>query len=106
LATSKTINAIKISPIFLNDLKHFLQTQGFHHTRWQKHLPGQVFGLVKRLNYKKQLHIRAFIDGTLKAEEEIWRFLIPLHLTTKPNIETAIKKLQTLLTKYLTTHNK
>jgi len=101
-----TSETIRIPPPFLNDLKRFLLTQGFHHTRWQFCKPGQVYGLVKRLNYKKQLHIRAFIDGTLKAEEEIWRFLIPLHLTTKPNIETAIKKLQTLLKKYLTTHNK
>ena len=100
---SKTI---RIPPTFLPDLKHFLLREGFHHTRWQFWMPGQVFGLVKRLSFQKQLHIRAFIDGTLKAEEETWRFLIPLHLTTKPNIETAIQKLQKLLKKYLTTHNK
>jgi len=96
---SKTI---RIQPLFLDDLKHFLLREGFNHTRWQHKLPGQVFGLVKRLNYKKQLHIRAFIDGTLKAEEEIWRFLIPLHLITKPNIEKAQKKLKTLLKEYFT----
>jgi hypothetical protein len=100
---SKT--TVRIQPLFLNDLNHFLQTQGFHHTRWQHWKPGQVFGLVKRLNYKKQLHIRAFIDGTLKAEEEIWRFLIPLHLIIKPNLEKARKKLQTLLKRYLTIYS-
>jgi len=100
LTASKT--TLRISPTILNDLKNFLQTQGFHHTRWQHWKPDQVYGLVKRLNYKKQLHIRAFKDGTLKAEEEIWRFLIPLHLIIKPNIEKAQKKLKTLLKKYLT----
>jgi hypothetical protein len=103
MATSKT--TIRIPPTTLLDLKNFLLLEGFHHTRWQHWKQGQVFGLVKRLNYKKQLHIRAFIDGTLKAEEEIWRFLIHLHLLIKPNLEKAQKKLKTLLKKYLTIHN-
>jgi len=96
---------IKISPLILDDLKHFLLREGFHHTFWQKWKKGQVFGLVKRLSFKKQLHIRAFIDGTLKAEEEIWRFLFPLHLIVPPNFEIALKKLRALLREYLTVNN-
>ena len=91
---------MRISPLALQQLKYFLQAQGFHHTRWQHWKPGQVFGLVKRLSYKKQLHIRAFIDGTLRAEEEIWRFLFPLHIILKPNIEKAQNMLKSLLNKF------
>lgn len=97
---SKTI---RISPSILIDVKHFLIREGFRHTRLQKWKEGQIFGLVKRLSFKKQLHIRAFIDGTLKAEEEIWRFLFPFHFIVRPNFETALRKLRALLRKYMIT---
>jgi len=90
---------VRISPSILNDLKVLLLSEGFHNTRWQRWEHGQVFGLVKRLSFKKQLHIRAFMDGTLKAEEEIWRFLFPLHFIVRPNFETATKRLRALLKK-------
>ncbi|MGQ9551099.1 MAG: hypothetical protein ACUVUE_01605, partial [Candidatus Bathycorpusculaceae bacterium] len=91
---------IRISPSILGYVEALLLSEGFRHTRWQKWERGQVFGLVKRLSFKKQLHIRAFTDGTLKAEEEIWRFLFPLHLIVRPDFETATKKLRALLKKY------
>jgi len=91
---------IRVPPSILGDVKIFLLIEGFHYTRWQKWEQGQVFGLVKRLSFKKQLHIRAFLDGTLKAEEEIWRFLFPFHFVVHPNFEAALKKLRALLRKH------
>ena len=47
---------IRIPPSILEDVKAFLLKEGFHHTRWQKWKKGQVYGLVKRLSFKKQMH--------------------------------------------------
>ena len=94
--------SIKISPSILDDVRHLLLREGFHHTRLQKWKQGQIFGLVKKLSFIKQLHIRAFVDGRLDAEEEIWRFLVPFHLIVRPNLETALRQLRGLLRKNLT----
>jgi hypothetical protein len=93
---------IRVSPSILEDVRHLLLREGFHHTRLQKWKQGQIFGLVKRLSFVKQMHVRAFFDGTLDAEEEIWRFLVPFHLIVRPNFETALRQLWDLLKKNLT----
>lgn len=87
---------LRFSPFLLRKVKIALLKEGFHNTRFQFSKKGQIFGLVKRFSLK-QLHIRGFIDGRIKAELEIWRFLIPLHLVLKPKIEPALQKLKALL---------
>ncbi|MDH5267169.1 MAG: hypothetical protein OEW62_05755 [Candidatus Bathyarchaeota archaeon] len=88
--------SLKSSPFFLTKIKIALLKEGFHDTRFQFWKKGQIFGLVKRFSLK-QLHVRGFIDGSIKAELEIWRFLLPFHLVLKPKIEPALHKLKALL---------
>jgi len=91
---------LKVPPFRLREIKTIFLEEGFRHTRFQFWEKGQIFGLVKRLSFKKQLHIRAFIDGTIKAEEEIWRFFIPFHFIISPNVGSAVQKIMALLRKY------
>jgi len=90
---------LRFSPFLLRKIKIALLKEGFHNTRFQFSKKDQIFGLVKRFSLK-QLHIRGFIDGSIKAELEIWRFLIPFHLVLKPKIEPALQKLRALLRKH------
>ena len=90
---------LQFSPFLLRKIKIALLSEGFHNTRFQFSKEGQIFGLVKRFALK-QLHVRGFIDGSIKAELEIWRFLGPLHLILKPKIEPALQKLKSLLRKH------
>ena len=88
--------SLRFSPFLLRKIKIALLKEGFHNTRFQFSKKGQIFGLVKRFALK-QLHVRGFIDGRIKAELETWRFLIPFHLLLKPKIEPALRKLKVLL---------
>ena len=91
----------KVSPNRLKEVEYTLLEEGFSHTRFQFWKRGQIFGLVKKLTLIKQLHVRAFLDGTIQAEEEIWRFLMPFHLITKPAIKSACQKVREILKKYV-----
>ncbi len=90
----------RVSPKRIKDVEHALLKEGFCHTRFQFWKNGQIFGLVKKLSYKKQLHVRAFFDGTIRAEEEIWRFLMPFHIIMRPTLESAYQKIRVILKKY------
>lgn len=90
----------RVPPLRLGDVREALVREGFRSTRFQFRRRGQVFGLVKRLSFMKQLHIRAFSDGTLRAELEAWRFLGPLHLLRDVDLKTARRRLQMILEKY------
>lgn len=91
--------SLRFSPFLLRRIKIALLKEGFHDTRFQFWKKGQIFGLVKRFSLR-QLHVRAFTDGSIKAELEIWRFLVPFHLFLKPKIEPALEKLKRLLKKH------
>ena len=90
---------LQFSPFLLRKIKIALIEEGFRSTRFQFSKEGQIFGLVKRFSLK-QLHVRGFIDGSIKAELEIWRFLGPFHIVLKPKIEPALQKLKSLLRKH------
>ncbi|UCG44836.1 MAG: hypothetical protein JSV58_05430 [Candidatus Bathyarchaeota archaeon] len=90
---------LQFSPFLLRRIKIALLKEGFHNTRFQFFKEGQIFGLVKRFSLK-QLHVRGFIDGSIKAELELWRFLGPFHLLLKPKIAPALQKLKSLLRKH------
>jgi len=92
--------SFRVSPNRLKDVEHALLSEGFCRTRFQFWKGGQIFGLVKKLSFKKQLHVRAFVDGTIKAEEEFWRFLIPFHLIVPPKLKSAYQKLGIILKKH------
>ena len=89
---------LQFPPFLLKKIKIVLLEEGFHNTRFQFSKQGQIFGLVKRFTLK-QLHVRGFVDGSIKAELETWRFLIPFHILLKPKIEPALRKLKALLRK-------
>lgn len=91
---------LRVSPTRLKDVENALLNEGFCGTRFQFWKSGQIFGLVKKLSFKKQMHVRAFVDGTIKAEEEIWRFLLPFHLIIKPTLQSAYTKLSAILKKH------
>lgn len=58
---------------WLETTKEVLDQEGFRHTRLQVVKPGQVFGLVKRVDSIWEMHVRAFDNGRLESEIEISR---------------------------------
>ena len=59
--------------------------------------PGQVFGLVKRVDDKYEVHVRGYIDGTLDSELEVSReYFEHLFYGSQPCYEPLIK----ILNKY------
>lgn len=92
--------SLRVSPLLLGAVRQALIEEGFRDTRFQFRRENQAFGLVKRLSFRRQMHVRAFLDGTLKAEEEIWRFLVPFHFLRSPKIKVAHQKLKSILEKH------
>jgi glycosidase len=58
---------------WLNKVKEALLLDGFTDTLFQTIKPGQVFGLIKKLDNVWEMHVRGFSNGTLEAEIEISR---------------------------------
>jgi hypothetical protein len=57
----------------LEVVREVLLAEGFKDTMLQIVKPGQMFGLVKRLNDVWEMHVRGFEDGTLESEIEVSR---------------------------------
>ncbi|NOZ82679.1 MAG: hypothetical protein GXN98_02510 [Euryarchaeota archaeon] len=81
----------------LSRVQEVLVEEGFRNTALQIYRRGQVFGLVKPLNEKLEVHVRAYIDGSLDAEVEVSREYLE-HLTA--GSEPAIELLTGLLGKH------
>jgi len=67
---------VKVYGVGLADIEQILREEGFQDTLLQVQKPGQVFGLVKRLDPPWEIwemHVRGFEDGHLEAEIEISR---------------------------------
>ncbi len=58
---------------WLNRVQAALIQDGFVNTPFQTMKPGQVFGLIKKLDNIWEMHVRGFNNGTLEAEIEISR---------------------------------
>ena len=58
---------------WLEMAREVLVQDGFRHTPLQVVKPGQVFGLVKRVDDIWEMHVRGFDDGRLESEIEISR---------------------------------
>lgn len=56
---------------WLMEVKDILIQEGFAATPLQINEPGQVFGLVKKLDYEWQWHVRGFNDGRLESHIEV-----------------------------------
>lgn len=58
--------------------RYLLTESGFKKTHWQLVFPGQVAGIVKRVNADEfganQYHIRFYIDGVIESEIEFHKF--------------------------------
>jgi hypothetical protein len=58
--------------------KHLLEESGFKRTHWQLIFPGQIAGVVKRVNADEyggnQYHVRFYIDGVIESEIEFNTF--------------------------------
>lgn len=83
-----------------NDVGIFFKrlcASGAKATVWQEIFFGQLAGLVIRTG-EKELHIRFFIDGTVFAEEEYYRWFNPSHFQYKPT--DALEYLKKLFTQY------
>lgn len=58
---------------WLQAVKEVLIQEGFQGTILQTMKPGQVFGLVRKLDNVWEMHVRGFSDGLLESEIEISR---------------------------------
>ena len=58
---------------WLQVVKEVLIQEGFQDTILQLRKPGQVFGLIKKLDNTWEIHVRGFEDGRLESEIEISR---------------------------------
>ena len=58
---------------WLKNVQAVLFQEGFSVTMLQKIKPGQVFGLIKKLDDVWEMHIRGFDNGNLEAEIEVSR---------------------------------
>lgn len=58
---------------WLQAVKEVLLQEGFCGTIFQTTKPGQVFGLVRKLDNVWEMHVRGFSDGLLESEIEISR---------------------------------
>jgi len=58
---------------WLQKVKGVLVQEGFNDTVLQTIKPGQVFGLVRKLDNVWEMHVRGFNDGRLEAEIEVSR---------------------------------
>ena len=58
---------------WLEMAREVLAQDGFRHTPLQVVKPGQVFGLVKRVDDIWEMHVRGFDDGRLESEIEVSR---------------------------------
>jgi len=58
---------------WLQRIKGALVQEGFSDTILQTVKPGQVFGLIKKLDNIWEMHVRGFNDGRLEAEIEVSR---------------------------------
>lgn len=67
---------VKVYGVNIRDVEGILKDEGFQSTPFQIWKPGQVFGLVRRLDPPWdawEMHVRGFEDGHLEAEIEISR---------------------------------
>jgi hypothetical protein len=80
---------------WLQTVKGVLIQEGFSDTILQVKEPGQVFGLVKRLDKVWEMHVRGFNDGRLKAEIEVARDFFE-HLNNKYRRDATPELLQIL----------
>jgi len=58
---------------WLQVVKEVLIQEGFQDTILQVRKPGQVFGLIRKLDNTWEMHVRGFDDGRLESEIEISR---------------------------------
>lgn len=58
---------------WLRRVKETLIQEGFSDTTLQTIKPGQVFGLIRKLDNVWEMHVRGFSDGRLESEIEISR---------------------------------
>ncbi|ASJ02924.1 hypothetical protein A3L09_06470 [Thermococcus profundus] len=89
---------VQVYGVSLADIEQILRREGFQDTLLQVQKPGQVFGLVKRLNPPWEMHVRGFEDGHLEAEIEISRDYLE-HLNDSYR-RSAATELSQLLSKY------
>jgi len=82
----------------LKQVKQILRKEGFEDTLLQVVKPGQVFGLVKKLDHPWEMHVRGFEDGHLEAEIEISRDYLE-HLDDRYRTSAA-EKLGEILSNY------
>ena len=92
---------IQVYGISIKDIEEILRREGFKDTVLQVWKPGQVFGLVKRLDPPWEIwemHVRGFDDGHLEAEIEISRDYLE-HLDDRHR-RSAAAELSQILNKY------
>jgi hypothetical protein len=76
-------------------VKDILIQEGFATTPLQKNEPGQVFGLVKKLDDKWQWHVRGFNDGRLESHIEVSNNFLE-HLNSEHRREASYELKQLL----------
>ena len=87
---------------WLKRVENVLKEEGFEHTYLQVWKEGQVFGLIKRIDDKWEMHVRGFEDGHLEAEIEISREYLE-HLDDRYR-RSAVRELSKILSKYNIPH--
>lgn len=82
----------------LEVVKKALLDEGFEDTRLQFEEPTQAFGLIKKLMFPWEMHIRGYCDGSLASEIEVSREYLE-HLNNQYRF-FATKELIDILEKY------
>ena len=93
---------VRVYGVDLKVVEEILRKEGFEDTILQTWKPGQVFGLVKKLNFPWEMHVRGFEDGHLEAEIEVSRDYLE-HLDDRYR-RSAGHELSLLLSKHRIPH--
>ena len=88
---------------WLQEVKGALTQEGFRDTSFQTIKPGQVFGLVRKLNEVWEMHVRGFVDGRLESEIEVSRDYIE-HLNDNHRRDATPELRQILDTHHIPYH--